>query len=90
MVRKSVRNHCESGKYRINSLGTPPRLTFQARLLHNQEGANAEKAVFERSRRELSSDVSVGVYILLIVEQPSLERQSSGCAKTPILTVYLF
>ena len=35
----------------INSLGTPPintintinRLTFQARLLHNQEGANAEK-----------------------------------------------
>ena len=26
----------------IGVLGTPPRLTFQARLLHNQEGANAE------------------------------------------------
>ena len=44
-------------KYR--SLGTPTRLTFQARLLHNQEGDNAEKggfpkrAVFERSRRQL-------------------------------------
>ena len=49
----------------INSLGTPPRLTFQARLLHNQEGANAKRAVFERSRRELSSDVSFGVHILL-------------------------
>ena len=39
----------EYRKYR--SLGTPPTLTFQARLLHNQEGANAEKGGF----REISS-----------------------------------
>ena len=43
--------------------------------------------VFEISRRELSLDVSVGVRILLVVEQSSLETQSKGCAKTPILTV---
>ena len=29
-------------------LGTPPRLTFQARLLHNQEGANAEKGGYRK------------------------------------------
>ena len=45
-----------------------------------------KRAVFEKSRRELSLDVSVGVHILLVVEQSSLERQSRGCAKTPILT----
>ena len=33
-------------KYR--SLGTTPRLTFQARLLHNQEDANAEKGGFRK------------------------------------------
>ena len=47
-----------------------------------------KRAVFERSRRELSLDVSVGVHILLVVEQSNLESQSRGCAKTPILTVY--
>ena len=46
-----------------------------------------ERAVFERSRRQLSLDVSVGVHILLVVEQSSLESQSRGCAKTSILTV---
>ena len=46
-----------------------------------------KRAVFERSRRELSLDVSIGVHILLIVEQSSLESQSKGCAKTPILVV---
>ena len=46
------------------------------------------RAVFERSRRELSLDVSVDVYVLLIVEQSSLESQSRVCAKTPRLTVY--
>ena len=45
-------------------------------------------AVFERSHRELSLDVSVGVHILLVMEQSSLESQSRGCAKTPILTVH--
>ena len=45
-----------------------------------------KRAVFERSRRELSLDVSVGVHILLVVEQSSLESQSRGCAKTPTLT----
>ena len=44
--------------------------------------------VFQRSRRELSLDVSVGVHIPLVVEQSSLERQSRGCAKTPMLTVF--
>ena len=46
-----------------------------------------KRAVFERSRLELSLDVSVGVHILLVVEQSSLESQSRGCAKTLILTV---
>ena len=45
-----------------------------------------KRALFERSRRELFLDVSVGVHILLVVEQSSLESQSRGCAKTPILT----
>ena len=45
-----------------------------------------KRAVFERSRRELSLDVSVCVHILLVVEQSSLESQSRVCAKTPILT----
>ena len=47
-----------------------------------------KRAVFERSRRELSLEVSVGVHILLVVKQSSLESQSRGCAKTLILTVY--
>ena len=46
-----------------------------------------KRAVFERSRRELSLDVRVGAPILLIVEQSSVESQSRGCAKPPILTV---
>ena len=44
-----------------------------------------KRAVFERSRRELSLDESVGVRILLVVEQPNLESQSRGRATTPIL-----
>ena len=28
------------------SLGTPPRLTFQARLLHNQEDVNADSVTY--------------------------------------------
>ena len=48
-----------------------------------------KRAVFERSRRELSLDVSVGVHILLVAEQSSLESQSIGCAKTPIHAVYI-
>ena len=45
-----------------------------------------KRTVFERSRRELSLVVSVGVHILLVGEQSSLENQSRGCAKTPIFT----
>ena len=45
-----------------------------------------KRAVFERSCRELSLDISVGVHILLVVEQSNLESQSRGCAKTPICT----
>ena len=47
----------------------------------------SKRAVFERSHRELSLDVLVGVHILLVVGQSSLESQSRGCAKAPILTV---
>ena len=48
-----------------------------------------KRAVLGRSRRELSLDVSVGLHILLVVEQSSsLESQLRGCAKTPILPVY--
>ena len=46
-----------------------------------------KRAAFEIFRQELSLDVSVGVHILLVVEQSSLESQSRGCAKTPIFTV---
>ena len=48
-----------------------------------------KRVVFERSRRELSLEVLVGVHILLVVGQSSLESQSRGCAKIPILTVLL-
>ena len=47
-----------------------------------------KRAVFERSRRELSLDVSVGVHILLVVEQSSLESQSRGCANTVNIDTY--
>ena len=46
-------------------------------------------AAFERRRRELSLDVSVGVHIFLVVQQSSLESHSRGCAKTPKLMVIL-
>ena len=46
-----------------------------------------KRAVVERSRGEPSLDVSVGVHILLVVQQSSLESQSRGCAETPILTI---
>ena len=49
-----------------------------------------KRAVFGNTRPELHLDVSVGVHILLVVEQSSLESQSRGCAKTPILTVICF
>ena len=35
-----------------------------------------KRAVFERSRRELSLDVSFGLHNLLVVEQSSLQSQS--------------
>ena len=46
-----------------------------------------KRVVFERCRRDFLLDVSVGVHILLVVKQSSLESQSRGCAKTPMLTV---
>ena len=46
-----------------------------------------KRAVFESSRRELSLHVLVGVHILLVAEQSSLESQSRGCVKTPTLKV---
>ena len=56
-----------------------------------------ERAVFERSRRKLSLDVSVDVHILLVVEQSSLESQSidrGWCQDTDtyvfILNFYLY
>ena len=47
-----------------------------------------KRAIFERSRRELFLDVSVGFRIFLVVEQSILESESMGCAKTPILRVF--
>ena len=49
-----------------------------------------KRAVFERSRLELSLHVSVGVHILLVVEQSSLKSQPRGFAKTPILITVSF
>ena len=49
-----------------------------------------KRAIFERSRRELSLDVSVGVHILLVVEQWSLESKSRRCAKTDCDTYGIF
>ena len=49
----------------------------------------SKRVVFERSCGELPLGVSVGVHILLVVEQSSLESQSRRCAKTPILMVYV-
>ena len=69
-------------KYR--SIGTLPRLDCST----TKRVPMPKRAFFERSRRELSFDVTVGVPILLVVELSSLESQSRGCAKTPILTVY--
>ena len=73
------------------SLGTPHGLTFQARLLHNQEHVQTPNdRSKESSRRDLSKTALFGIGTLLVVEQSSLERQSRGrCAKTPILTEYL-
>ena len=75
-------------KYRkYRSLGTPPRLTFQARLLHNQEGANVEKGGFRKiSSRAFFRRIGRCSH----PEQSSLESQSRGCAKTPILTVCMY
>ena len=47
----------EGAVHKYRSLGAPPRLTFQARLLHNEEGGQRRKGGFERFRRELSLDV---------------------------------
>ena len=77
--------HSTTRKYR--SLGTPPRPTFQARLLHNQEGINAERggfrkvasrAFFRRTGR-CSHPLGCGAI------EPGKSRQSRGCVKTPIL-----
>ena len=72
---------------RYRSLGTPPRLTFHARLFRNQEDVNTDHDTYkESSRRDLSKTALFGIETLLAVEQSSLESQSRGCAKTPILT----
>ena len=39
-----------------------------------------KRVVFKRSHRELSFDVLIGAYILLVVEQSSPESLSRGCA----------
>ena len=51
-----------------------------------------KRAVFERSRRELSLDVSVGVHIFLVVVQSSsvegVCQDSDTCGNRPILPIY--
>ena len=44
----------------------------------------------ENSQRDLSKTVLFGIGTLLVLEKSSLESQSRGCAKTPILTVFCF
>ena len=76
-----VRGERDYRKYR--SLGTRPGLTFQARLLHNQEDVNTDVYTSkESSRRDISKTARFGIGTLLVVEQSSLESQSRGCAKT--------
>ena len=74
---------------RYRSLATPSRLTFQARLLHNQESDNAEKGGFRKiSSRAFFRRIGRCSHPLGCgAIEP--ESQSRGCAKTPILTVVL-
>ena len=43
------------------------------------------RSALERSRRELSEDVSFGVGTLLAVEQSSLEKPPQGCVEYTVL-----
>ena len=45
LLPSSVRSRLITVRIVINSLGTPPRLTFQARLLHNQKDVNIDQYV---------------------------------------------
>ena len=73
-------------KYR--SLGTPPRLIFQARVLHNQEDVTTDRYVERKLSTKFFENRSFRHWhLLVVVEQSSLESQSRGCAKTSILTV---
>ena len=67
-------------------LGTPPGLTFQARLLHNQEDVNTDRYVLRKLSTRSFENRLFRIGTLLVVEQSSLESQSRGCAKTPIPT----
>ena len=69
------------------SLRTPPRLTFQARLLHNQEGANAEKGGFRKiSSRAFFRRIGRCSHPLGYSNR-ARKVSLGGCAETPILTV---
>ena len=80
---------CRHPPERCRSLGTHPRLTFQTRLLHNQEGVNAEKGGFRKTssraffRRIGRCSHPLGCGTI----EPGKSSQSRGCAKTPTLTV---
>ena len=75
----------EYRKYR--SLGTHPSTDFLSRpdCSTTKRVSMPKRAIFERSRRELSLDVSVGAHILLVVEQSSLENQSNDRGGVPRL-----
>ena len=60
--------------YHNNTLGYLSRLDFST----TKKVPTPTRAVFQRSCRELSLDVSVDVHVLLVVEQSSLESQSKG------------
>ena len=53
------------------------------------EGSNAEKGGFERSRRDLFLDVSVGVHILLVVEQSSLKLSLGGVVAVVVVVSHI-
>ena len=74
-------------KYRkYRSFGTIPRLPLQARLLHSQEDVETDRYVcLRKALDEVFRKPSFSACIDLVVKQLSLESQSRGCAKTPVL-----
>ena len=63
-------------------------MTFQVRLLHNQEDVNIDRYVLRKLSTKSFENALYDICTFLVVEHLELENLSRGCAKTPILTVY--